>query len=108
MPILGQLIASLFTGLVAWLANIVGRKWALGMVFVGVFSSLTGALYVALSTVLNAVMIAFPSYSGLELALYVAVPNNLPVVLSAVIGAEVTLTLYAWNIKLLRIMQTGS
>lgn len=108
MPILAKLLSSLFSGLVAWLASLVGKKWALGMVFAGVFTSLTVALYGSLSLVLNGVMTTLPSYSGMELAMYVAAPNNLPIVISAVLSAEATMTLYVWNVKLLRTMQGGT
>ncbi|MCV2216219.1 minor coat protein [Thauera sp. Sel9] len=107
MPILAKLLISAWTFAFAWVVKYIGKKWALGVVFAGVFTSLTVALYGGLSLVLNALMITLPSYSGMEMAMYVAAPNNLPFVISSVLSAEATLTLYAWNIKLLRIMQAG-
>lgn len=107
MPILAKLLASLFGGLIAWLANLLGKKWALGLTFAGVFTGLTVALYAALSLLLNGLAATLPGWPGMEIAMWVAAPANLPAAIAAVLSAEASLTLYAWNVHLLRTVATS-
>lgn len=61
MPLLGGLIASLFTGLAGWFATFMGQKLAFATAAVVSFSLLTVSLFAALAALLTTLSSAFPS-----------------------------------------------
>ena len=101
MSVLAALLQALFGGLVSVFALFIGRKVAVSVVAVGVFTALTVALYGALSLGLSGLSMSLPSWPGFELALWVAAPPHLPVAVSAVLAAEAAATLYRINTQIL-------
>lgn len=101
MSVLANLLAGLFYGLVAFLAKYLGKKAAVAMTAVTVFTSLTVGLYAALTAGLAGLAQTLPSYPGMELAMYVAAPPILPAAVSAVLAAEAAAALYRINTVIL-------
>lgn len=101
MSVLANLLAGLFYGLVGFFAKWVSKKAAVAGAAVTVFTSLTVALYAALSAGLTGLAQTLPSYPGMELAVYVAAPAILPVAVSAVLAAEAAAALYRINVVIL-------
>lgn len=104
MPLLATWLASIFSGFVSLFAFWLGRKFALGMALAIIFGAMTGALYGVLSLALNGLAVSLPSWAGMEMAMYVAAPNNLPGAVAALIGAEASIALYVWNVKLFKVI----
>lgn len=102
MPALAAFFGSLFTGMVGLFASWVGKKYAFGLALAAIFGGMTAGLYGALSLALNGLAVSLPSYPGMQLAMYVAAPNNLPAAVGALLSAEATIALYQWNVKLFR------
>lgn len=97
MSALGMLLQSLFGGVLSFFTQYLGKKAALGVTFVAVFTAATAALYAALSASLSGLAYSLPSWPGMEIAMYVAAPPILPIAVSAVLTAEATMALYRIN-----------
>jgi len=104
VPLLAQLFVSLFGGLIGFFAQWVTKKMAIGLATATVFGGLTVVMYGALSAALNVFAVTMPSYEGMNLALWVAAPANLPAAVGSVLAADAAMALYAWNVKLLRMV----
>lgn len=99
MPMLAAMFVNLFKGLFSMFAFMFGARFAMGASAVTAFGLLTTALVVALSAIVQGIVVSFPSFSGVELAAYAACPSNLPYCISAVVAAEVNVALYRWNAR---------
>lgn len=108
MPLLAAWLSSMFSGFVSLFAFWFGRKFALGMAMAVIFGGMTAALYAALSLALNGLAVSLPSWPGMEMAMYVAAPTNLPTAVGALISAEATIALYVWNTKLFKLVSGGA
>lgn len=106
MPILGGLIVSFFSSIIAFFAQWFTRKVAIAAAAGAVFTGLTAALYGGLSLILQGVSYSLPNYPGVSIAMWVAAPPNLPIAISAVLGAEAAIALYCWNVKMLKLIAT--
>lgn len=102
MPLLGTLLTSLFSGLVAWLAQYVTRKVAFGLAAVATFSTLTLALYVTMRVTLSS-LLAYSTgapamfMTGLQLVM----PPAAPFCVSTYVTMWTACTVYTWQRDLL-------
>jgi len=101
MPLLGGLIATLFGGLAAWLAAYVGKKAAVTVAFAAVVLAMTAALWVALLGLAAAV--SWPSIPGLQIGLWLANADAFSGLVATVIGTEVTISAYRYNVEAARV-----
>lgn len=104
MPILAGLLQGLFGALAGFFGQWIAKKAAFAVAAVAVFSGLTVAFYAGLSLLLNVGVASLPSWQGMEWAVYMAVPNNLPGVIAAVLSADAAAALYRWNVENLKIL----
>lgn len=104
MPILAGLLVALFDKLLAYFAQYFTKKVALGLSAVAIFAGLTTALMVTLKALITGAMAFLPSYPGMEVAAWVAVPGNLVPALSACIATDSAVALYRWNVENLKIL----
>lgn len=104
MPLLAGLFLNLFGGLAGYFGAWVSKKLAFALAAVGVFTAITIALYALLSGLLNGLAALMPNWPGMEWAIYMAVPSNLPAVVAAVIAADSAVALYRWNVENLKIL----
>lgn len=88
MPALLILLANVATAIVTSLANYFGRKALTVAASVGLFIALTGALFVTISALFNAVLgwSAVPGWLAQAVGMFI--PTDLPIVLSSVVGAR--------------------
>jgi hypothetical protein len=99
MGALGGLIGSLFTGLAGWFAAFMGQKLAVVVAAVTGFGILTVALFAGLATLLSSLVSAFPTAHIFTTFMWVAIPDQVPVGISAIIAADAAVALYKWNVK---------
>lgn len=104
MPVLAKLFQSLFGGLVGFFSQWLTKRVAIGTAAVAVFSAVTASMYGVMSAALQGLAVSLPAHEGVSLAFWVAAPGNLPTAVSAVFGADAAVALYAWNVKLLRLV----
>lgn len=104
MPLMAALLSGLLTAIADLFIRWFGKKAAFGMAAVGVFSAVTVALYGLLAAILNGMVPSLPSWPGVQIAAWVAVPPALPGAVSAVVGAEAAIALYRWNVQNLKIL----
>lgn len=104
MPLLAGWMTTLFASLSGFFGQWLSKKLAFAAAAVGVFSGLTVALYAGLSAALTGLSATFPDWPGMQWAMYMAVPENLPAVVAAVIAGDAALALYRWNVENLKIM----
>jgi len=104
MPVLAGLFLAIFTEIAAFFANYVGKKLALGGAAVATFGVMTLALYGTLALLLNGLAFAMPSWPGLSLSIWVAIPPAVPSGVAAVIAADSAIALYQWNIRNMQLM----
>ncbi|HSD40089.1 MAG TPA: DUF5455 family protein [Rhodocyclaceae bacterium] len=104
MPILAGLLINLFGGLATFLAGYITKKLAAGVTAMTVFGALTLALYGALALLLNSIAATLPSWPGMEVAAWVAFPDNAPACVGAVISARVAIAVYWWNVRSLQFL----
>lgn len=99
MPLLAQLIAGLFGSLASFLVKFVSQRAAIGGAALAAFGGLTVALYGVLAGVMNGLMIAFPETPGWKTGVWLALPDNAPICLAAVLGIDAAVALYRWNVQ---------
>jgi len=102
MPVLGGLLVSLFSGLVAWLSQFLTRKVAYWGAIAITFGSLTSGLFLLMRTTL---MTLSASISGVPLLFLQGVALAVPPIATACVSAYVTVwvaaTCYRWQRDLL-------
>lgn len=104
MPILAGLFTSFFASLASFFGQFMAKRFALGMAALAVMATVTTGFYATCSALLNGVSAALPSWPGMEIAVWVAAPEILPVAVSACIAADVAVALYQWNQKQLKFL----
>jgi len=104
MPILGNLMIWLFTGLAEFFGKYLTKKAAMGLAAVGVFSTLSGGLLTLASIVITSLVPAMPGGQFVSLALWLVVPDNGPAVVSACLATDAAVALYRWNVSSLHIV----
>lgn len=97
-------LAGLFTALVGFFTTYVSKKIAFGLAAVSVFAGLTTALYFTLEAVIAGMFVVLPDIPGLQIGLWVALPDNTAALVAAAIGCDVSVALYRWNVENLRLM----
>jgi len=104
MPILGALLVSLFGGVATFLSQFLVKKAAFAVAAIAAFSLLTVGLYVGMSALLTGLLLVFPETGPVILTfIWVAVPDVVPVAVSAMIAADTASALYRWNTGNLRL-----
>jgi len=76
-----------------------GQKLSFATAFVASFSLLTVALFVALTSLLTSLSSAFPSGIVFSTFLWLVLPPQVSIGISAIIAADTTIGLYAWNVR---------
>jgi hypothetical protein len=105
MPLIGGLLTTLFSGLVAWLTVYVTRKVAFGLAAVAAMSALTLALYVvmrAVMTGLNSHVVNLPEFWAVILSC--GVPPAAPFCLASYVTIWTACTVYTWQRDLLHVL----
>lgn len=105
MPLLGGLLTSLFSGLVAWLAQYMTRKVAFGVAAVAAMTALTAGLYVVMRTSLSAMAMTTSGGPAIFVqAMQMAVPPIAPACISTYITMWTACTVYVWQRDLLHLI----
>lgn len=104
MPILAGLFLSIFTEIASFFGRWFGKKLSFGAAAVGTFSIMTTVLYGTLSLAMNGLVGALPSWPGVQISIWLATPNVVPVGIAAVIAADSAIALYQWNVRNIQIM----
>lgn len=104
MPLLGNLLIWLFSGLAEFLGKYLSKKAAAGLAGVGVFALLTAAMLGAAATAINTLIPAMPGGQYVSLALWLVVPDNGPAVVSACLATDAAVAVYRWNVTNLNIV----
>lgn len=104
MPILGGLLVSLFSGLVAWLTQYFTRKIAFGLAAVAASSALTLTLFVLMRGTLSTVL-GFTSGTPqmFAQAMGMAMPPAAAPCISAYVTIWTACTVYVWQRDQLRL-----
>ena len=109
MPVLAARFLSGFSGFASFLAVFVTKKVALAVAAVAAFSILTTGLYAAMAVAISGLIGSFPeSGSAISTMLWVALPDAVPLMISACIGADTVIALYRWNVENVRLAATVS
>jgi hypothetical protein len=104
MPAFALLFTGVFSSLISFFGQFMARKFAFGAAMLGVMASVTAVFYGVLSTLLNGVAATLPALPGIEVAVWVAVPDALPVVFSAALSADVAVAVFQWNKQQMRML----
>lgn len=108
MPILGGLLAGLFAAIAEFFAKYVSKKVAFAAAAITVFAGLTTSLALALSAMVSAVYVSMPDIPGLQLGIWLAMPDNGPTVLASIVSLDTAVALYRWNVHNLHLASTVS
>jgi hypothetical protein len=95
MPILSSLLVTLFGGLAGFFAKFVGVRVAAVAAALTAFSTLTIATYGALAAAAATINVTFPSI--LMTGVWMFVPDNTGLCLTAIIACDTACALYRWN-----------
>lgn len=98
MPLLANLITWLFSGLAEFFGKWLAKKTAIGLAAVGVFGGLTLAMLTACAALINGLIPTLPGGQYVSLGLWLAVPSNGPLVVSACLSADAVASVYRWNV----------
>lgn len=105
MPILAGLFTGIFSSLVSFFGQFMAYRFAMVAALIGVMTAVTMGFYAVMSTILNGVSASLPSWPGVEIAVWVAAPDILPVAASAAISADVAAAVYRWNLQQMRLLR---
>lgn len=98
MPLLGTLLSGLFVGIAEFFAKWITRKVAAAAAGIAIFMTITGALYLALAALVTGLVYAFPPSASLATGIWLAVPDNTPAVLAAVLSCDAAVAIYRMNV----------
>lgn len=104
MPLLAGLMLVIVGKLAAFLGAYVGRKLALGIAATGAFSLATISMYGVLSLLLTGLTAVLPTWPGMQIAIWFAVPPAVPGAIAAAISADVAIGAYKWHTENIKIM----
>lgn len=104
MPLLGSLIVSLFSSLAVFLAKFLTVRVAAMTAAFATFTALTAAVYVAAGVLAATVAAQFPPI--MMTGVWLFVPDNAPLCVAAMIGCDVLVALYKWNLGGLRLVSS--
>jgi len=104
MPVFAGVVIALFERLSVFFTKYLGTKLAVGMAATGTFATATGALFAALSLILNGLTLALPAWPGMETAIWVAIPPAVPFCISAAVSADLAIVAYRWHVENIRLM----
>lgn len=103
MPLLGGMFMGLFAGLMQFFVKYVTKKTALIAAAIATFAVLTLGFWSAVTVAIAGIAWTFPSGGGVAIGVWLMVPDNAPVCLSACLGVDTAVGLYRWNIENLRL-----
>lgn len=105
MPLLGGLLTTLFSGLVAWLAQWFTRKVAFGVAAVAVMSALTSGLYLFMRGALGIVAVNTSGGPAIFVqCMQMAIPPIAPSCISVYVTMWTACTVYTWQRDLLHLI----
>ncbi|GLS16574.1 DUF5455 family protein [Hydrogenophaga electricum] len=106
MPALAGLFVALFSGLASLIGEMFGKylskKAVFGTAAVTTFGILTTGFWLAISLLIQALVGSVP-VGPVLIGLWAMIPDSAPGVVSAVLAADVAVTIYKWNVKNLEI-----
>lgn len=102
MPLLGGLFVGLFGALVDFFVKYVTKKVALMSAALATFLLLTLAFWAAVTAALLGVAVTFPGGDAVAIGVWLMVPDNAPLCLSAIVAVDTAVGLYRWNVENLR------
>lgn len=113
MPILATLIGNLFASATAFIALMVGKKMAVGIVGVAGLSVLTISVMVAVTACINEALAAFSAaIAALPLFFLVGfslfMPSFFVEGISCVVAVQIAIALYHWNVANVKLLATAS
>jgi len=96
MPLLGALLTTLFGGIATWFVSILGRKLAVAAAGIGALATITGALMLAMRSVVNPLLASmFSTQYGQFLGL--AFPPVAGTCIAAIATTWAACALYKWQ-----------
>ena len=104
MPLLGGLLTTLFSGLVAWFAQWFTRKVAFGLATVAAMSALTLGLYVLMRATLATLAASMTGAPAMFMhGLQMVIPPVAPACVSTYVSVWTACTVYTWQRDLLHL-----
>lgn len=100
IPWLATVLGSLFSGLIYFFVQFMGKRFALTAAFAAGSLILFGAMFAAVFAVMTAIRVALPPEFGLAMA--TIVPSNVPACLGAYLTARTARWVYDWNTRVLQ------
>lgn len=104
---MGAMFAALFGGLASFLAEHVSKRVFFATSGIIVFGGLTSGLFLAMNTAFAGISHIAPSGSMLLTGMWVALPDNVPNCIAAVIEFDIMMALYHWNTVNMKIALWG-
>lgn len=104
MPLLAAMLSGIFASIAGFLASVVGKKLAIAMTAIATLATLTVGLYGALSLALNGIAAQVPQMPGVQIGIWLAVPENLPTCFAAILSTDTVVALYRWSMNNLKIL----
>lgn len=99
IPWLATIFASLFTGLVAWLAQFVTKRIAIAVAAIAAVTALTAAFVLLAEAALASLTFTFPIAANFGFML----PPDLTVLISSYAAIRLAFWVYKWNVKIVQL-----
>jgi hypothetical protein len=99
LPWLAAVLGSLFTGVVAWLAQYVTKRIAIVVVAIAALVTLTGTFVALAEGVIGALSYSFPIAANFGFIL----PPDLTTLVSSYAAIRLAYWVYSWNVKIVQL-----
>jgi Family of unknown function (DUF5455) len=99
MPLLAGLLSALFVGIAEFFAKWITRKVAVIAAGIAVYAAITGALFIGLAALVNGFVMAFPAGSAVATGVWLMIPDNGPLMVSACLAADAAVAVYRMNVQ---------
>lgn len=104
MPVFATLFTGIFTSIAAFVGQFVARKYAVIIAGLGVLGAVTIAFYGVISGLLNGMVALLPNEPGIDLAIWFAVPEVVPVAVGAALSVDTACAVFQWNKEQIKMM----
>jgi hypothetical protein len=100
MPVLAAFLGGLFTQLVAWLGQVLAKRWAIRVALIAFVLTVTATFIAAIEALITGLSVVMPVEVGVAASW--VVPDNAVTVVGIRISAEFLRWVYDWNVKVLQ------
>lgn len=104
---IAQILVSIAVWFVGFFGSWLTKKVGIAVACISAFLALTTAMHVTIAVLLQGLAMTLPDWPGVELAFWVAAPDNFPTCLAAIISAKTAATVYQMNVRNLMTLATA-